>query len=726
MQPVPPSAMSVRSQSLQVPASLTSEANTVSDNGIFVNSMTDDSVNLHKRTQNITIASVGQVVINPPSPASQRSPNLALFGSSFTSSTGSLETLDEIRSLQLKNGAALNEPAPNSGRGDRQLAAPDLRQSFGSGSTKANADVSNRIRNTSETNSAQPNQSKRWLSHLRSCRERAGLAIQFQNAIYGQLIPYDRNIRPILFQLQSQMVICRAQHENIKQIDELEIELEEHVDVQRMLEKVSKNLFNATKELQDLDRAIRELFTTTKREKSLIRNLKALDFPMGGTQGERRTNRYGGLLEHLQRIKPSFLQFQDLCTQLSDIQQLRQQEPLTKAEKEMMSRFEICQKATSLLYQQLCQVCYVHKEHQVYFNLRVNDDLKQTTPVLDFHLAFKAASHRHNSTNLIWFRATSTLMPLDVKDLKKLNHWTRESRSPRSRPNRGVSKRKARPTSRSTRQTTQRKPSSAPQRQTVHSNSRSTSALCLSNYGQGFGHWAADLADLPAMTDFDDLTLRQNRLNFPEMPPRIDPVPLSQWIREGCHVQMPDLTAEHMRIHVARVLCEALLRFTPKVWPQTPFSSENIMILDSINGGVWDPHFTLKLVGRNGSEQYLSASGGTPSREILHQLGITLLELAHRKLVHGLRTNDAGEIDRGHSSYAQVTNLCGTSLKSVFGGTHFPRAVDYCIKYPSRGKDLLDSELRERFYKAVVVSLEKTEKSISRSLDNQRRFAEDR
>ncbi|KAF5651432.1 hypothetical protein F25303_4084 [Fusarium sp. NRRL 25303] len=33
MQPVPPSAMNVRSQSLQVPASLTSEANTVSDNG---------------------------------------------------------------------------------------------------------------------------------------------------------------------------------------------------------------------------------------------------------------------------------------------------------------------------------------------------------------------------------------------------------------------------------------------------------------------------------------------------------------------------------------------------------------------------------------------------------------------------------------------------------------------------------------------------------------------
>jgi hypothetical protein len=96
------------------------------------------------------------------------------------------------------------------------------------------------------------------------------LVIRFQNAIYGQLIPYDRNIRPILIQLQSQMAICRAQHENIQQIDVSERELEEHVDVQRMLVKVSKKLFNATKELQDLDRAVRELSTTTKREVSIV------------------------------------------------------------------------------------------------------------------------------------------------------------------------------------------------------------------------------------------------------------------------------------------------------------------------------------------------------------------------------------------------------------------------------------------------------------------------
>ncbi|EEU39807.1 uncharacterized protein NECHADRAFT_79660 [Fusarium vanettenii 77-13-4] len=631
--------------------------------------------------------------------------------SSFTSHRRSLKVLEELASLRVKKDNAPHEPRPDSGRGDGQPVPQSIRPD----STQSITNVGTRIQN----GSVQDNPPMPWLSRLVSCREQARLIFQAQQEIYDLLQPREAKIKRIMKGLETQMAICVVQqHELTKKIDVLERERQEPVDVHPLLDQALKKLSNALAELRDITSAIRTLIDTPQHPKVLIKKLNALEFPIGdrGTKLCRLS-----LRDRIERITRTLMSFKELRERLSTILEMHQREPLTPAEKQMLSRLGLCQKTTIYLCRQLSQVCPEHDEHEVYFNLNVHEDLQQKSPAFGFHLAFKAMHQRENSTNLIWFRATSTSRQFEIDELNKLRRPAREHVG--SRP-RGVSKRTA---ARLTTQTTHSRPRPTQRKQTISPCLPSRSGLCLSNYGQRIGGWAADLDDLPEMLDPKTGTLNQNRLDFPDKPPReeIHPVPLSQWVNDNSHETMPDLAVNLMRVKVARLLCEAVLRFTPEVWPKIPFSSESIMILNSINCEIWDPHFTVKLAGRSGPEQLFPAAGGTSNREILHGLGITLLELAHRKHVPGLRTNGAGEIDRRHSSYAQVRKLRNATLNSILSGTHFRRAVDYCMDSSSLRKDLDDLELWEGFYQAVVVSLEKTEESISLSLDDQREFEGD-
>lgn len=100
---------------------------------------------------------------------------------------------------------------------------------------------------------------------------------------------------------------------------------------------------------------------------------------------------------------------------------------------------------------------------------------------------------------------------------------------------------------------------------------KTISTTRLANLCQQIGDWASDLPDLPDLMDKGTFTAGQNRLYYPELlsDAHSHPVRLSRWIDEKRYIDVssgspiPTITLNLMQIKAARLLCEAVLRFTP-------------------------------------------------------------------------------------------------------------------------------------------------------------------
>lgn len=429
--------------------------------------------------------------------------------------------------------------------------------------------------------------------------------------------------------------------------------------------------------------------------------------------------------QQVQNATEDFIQFQTTCSRLSSLQSSLQREELSEAEEQALQKFFICRKFSTLLYQQLRQACPEHPEHQVYFNLQVSETLDQPIPELSFHLAFETTKLSKDDPGLVWFRAQSTLFAFEAEDVYNANR--RDRKKPKSILHRRSFK-NAGPANAKTKTPTFARlavgDANASYLTEMQAPLKVVGSICLANLRQHTRDWAADLPDL---MDKGSFTVGQNRLYYPEVLPDVDshPVRLSQWIDEKRYMDFSSksiIELNLVQIKVARLLCEAVLRFTPRLWSQTSFSSDQLLIVDRTARGDLEPHLSVRLDKWSLSEPSPTRQRvSVPCGEILLRIGVILLEIAHLRLIKGLRVNVAGEIDRTDPSFSVVRNLCGDSLQRQFGRSDYAKAVDYCVDFSRSGMDILNRDFQEDFYQVVVVSLEKIERNLNMVVDMQKK-----
>ncbi|KAF2279094.1 uncharacterized protein EI97DRAFT_456495 [Westerdykella ornata] len=660
-------------------------------------------------------------------------------------SNGQIKTLTEMRSLQTQRPDAVAIPpsTPESVANPRYTAPP---QSLAPVATFSPGSMSSTPAYYTDTGDVEPSTassfpSLSWHIYLNNCLQAAQSITKKHDFICKQLEPRSSELEIVITELKVQRTICQSQSEALRRLYTPRTAL---VDISQV-EKLVKEAFNALQIVkkkygglsQLLLRVLGSITGSKKFKQSPKKNRKSYRSPKAANGIEMKEQYVVSLYKKIASATPYLRYFRGICSSLSNVQLSQQRKTLSAAEEQAFHRFSICRKVSAHLHEQLRRACPHHPEHRVYFNLQVSETLDQSIPELSFYLAFETTKLTRNDPGLVWFKAQSTLF---ASEAEKTPSVLRSSRSKsKSISYRGVVKNVGRsmakrgfPISGSVPVENTRGSSCLGGEQACAI--RVIGSTCLANLRQQTGHWAADLPDL---MDKGTFTAGRNRLYYPEIlyDAHSHPVSLSQWITEKRYVDVssgsvvPTIILNLMRIKVARLLCEAVLRLTPTFWSQTTLNSEQLLIVDRISGGflerVLEPHLSVRLDKWSQSKYSLPAQQVSPrGSETLLRIGIILLEIAHLRLVQGLRENEADEIDRTDPSFNLVTKLCGISLQKQFGRLDYAKAVDYCLNPPSLGLDISDVDFHKEFYQVVIVRLEKIERNLELALERQRRVTD--
>ncbi|KAF4998185.1 hypothetical protein FDECE_11862 [Fusarium decemcellulare] len=696
----------------QRPSTLTSKNNRIKD-GVLITEMNDDSLKVLRRGDNFTIANYGQLGI-----AYHQAENGA--ENAFFSSDGPLKTVAEIRSLQAGN-------MPNS-----PSAVPNVETTFSNRSNRSNHEREQNSCSNTTTDTKTCDQTRSnidpvvanpvptWRALQKKCTQAVESVKQIQRRLHGQLDPLTPDIRPILLDLEVQMVICESPLDILHEFYVSETEHASLSEIEELLKNSIEKLRVSKQQLQKLSQALQNITRDGRSKAFIIALLLGLSWRSDDDDCTKTCLEFH---DQLQSVTQTLYEFQRNCSRLENIQSPQKREPLSEAEKEVLDRFATCRKVSAILYHQLRQVCPFHPEHRVYFNLKVNEMRHQRMPELHFDLAFEATNMYPSDATLIWFRAKSSLITLTADGVSEVHRKTMNRAKSRADPYR-ISKRAGGNMTRSNKPQTRSSPTPGI---TASMFSPGQLGFCLGDLRQQTGKLAVDLPDMMVA---GNLTVGRNILCYPDKlsPDHHNPIRLSQWIEGGYNLSITpgeNLSQDLMRVKIARLLCEAVLRFTPTLWPQHSLSSSHVLVLDPSARGNFEPHLSVRLEKTKHPETDPTRPPcSSPSQEIFLRLGIILLEIAYLRVIQGLRQNDAGEIDREDFSFNEVKNLCGTNLHEQFGRSEYAKAVEYCINFSGPETGIQSRELQEQFYQVVVVGLEKIEKRITKSLQWQERFKE--
>jgi hypothetical protein len=162
--------------------------------------------------------------------------------------------------------------------------------------------------------------------------------------------------------------------------------------------------------------------------------------------------------------------------------------------------------------------------------------------------------------------------------------------------------------------------------------------------------------------------------------------------------------SQAVRIRLARLISEAVLKLDTKLWCTDNLKSSNIMLLESEE---LQTHLSVCL--RQQSNNYdlsrPSQTRITPIRRVLRDLGIILLELAYMEKV----------------SHDEVREKCCEDKLERAMGKDYAEVVLFCLDYHDvsktgtemSGTSIEDASVQQYFYQRVIRLLKKDEESIA-------------
>ncbi|TGJ78429.1 hypothetical protein E0Z10_g10339 [Xylaria hypoxylon] len=476
----------------------------------------------------------------------------------------------------------------------------------------------------------------------------------------------------------------------------------------------------------------------------------------------------------LRIITDHISRFQDLCAVFSEITRsmLLSEEDGDETDKEVdevyvaLDNLRTSRHASASLYQQLGQVCPQHYEHQFYFHLQLDEPEDLGIQSIKFRLSVERNNIDDNGPKRIWFCARASLREDEAECDSPSSYPTTSSRPSlsvaaptrpsllarnfkgdygTSQPCSVLGDRYGRP--RTPRQSsTSRQATTGRVRKLTNFFSRGrdgdprsrhgrsfrpeyaipelakekprprplpTGTSCLESLSQGKDRFAADL---PRLEDRGGVSCQ---LWFPLSFPDSTPITLLAWIRKMRHCSSdpthPSSTKlQLMCIRVAKQIVRSVLGLSPNLWPQQrPLQAKDILILNHEKGALeplLDVHCTKK-----GVSNTTEAIGMPTHPAIILRIAIILLELAYLEEMPQLRETESGNVNRNHENFHEVRKKC--DLKQSFGGDAYARAVKHCFEFNGSAEEFFSSERHQRrFYREVVLGLERAEKSILKTI----------
>ncbi|RYP75986.1 hypothetical protein DL771_002058 [Monosporascus sp. 5C6A] len=192
----------------------------------------------------------------------------------------------------------------------------------------------------------------------------------------------------------------------------------------------------------------------------------------------------------------------------------------------------------------------------------------------------------------------------------------------------------------------------------------------------------------------------RNRLLYdkPFIPADGEPIRLSEFIAHNPYMGI--LT----RLRLAKAIAEGVLKFDPSVWLPSRLISQDMIVICSLDGQGYEPHFNIRLAGPDGQGDMPRPSHqkcGQPCEEVLRKLYMTLLELAGGASDEELE--DEGDLGLGRSARTRS----GPRLTDL--GAFYTDAVRYCKSLSRDPRCIYDPEVQMDFYQNVVCALESAE-----------------
>lgn len=321
-----------------------------------------------------------------------------------------------------------------------------------------------------------------------------------------------------------------------------------------------------------------------------------------------------------------------------------------------LDRLTACRNVSTALCRQLSQLCDVHDEHYVYVNLEKIEPIQQDAKKwVRFHLAFERPDQHRDG--YVWLQAQSI-----IHDSATASGTPSFSRQIESTPS----------------------PLPSPNRYISGAETMERPCFCLASLENGMNF----------KFRIGSSTRVQQR-----PPPNGDdtsPASLSEWINQRYQPQW-------IRIRMARLISEVVLRFDLALWDPASLTSENIMLIKyKTSEAQLSVCLRLQRVGLGMSSPAVPHTNGARQiRTALYRLGVILLELAclEERAKEGILKSRKCDLD---------------DLKEDMGD-YYTAAVKYCVQGddPDEDSDVdMDGSggeiYEQRFYQHVIRQL-KTE-----------------
>lgn len=397
-----------------------------------------------------------------------------------------------------------------------------------------------------------------------------------------------------------------------------------------------------------------------------------------------------------------------------------------------IEEFEITQKASRALYQDLCRGCTMHAEHLAHLSLKTDQVFAEETTKVRFDLAFKCDVHTGNP---IWVTIESIVNEKAragaVEEIDPAEYAVVEVSESRRRKkfqlqtikdgkSSKVSKKykllprkptiKSSPTLPSHESDFSLSPPisrKGPQDLSLNRSFGKQLDKCLGQLRQQTNKCIGFLEEsFERSASFKHLVFFSPETKIPKSPQSKSLAELIDLSQQSIDARL--LTLE--RLHLARVVASAVLKFNSTPWLEGPWRSEDVVFFELDGTNVLSaPHLTVRVVQQQQHPERTNAAPtpttpyGRKRNPLLFSLGVILLELEYGETFRAMHER------QGNSSPSEfhTARRLSRETRVYVLGPKYARIVQQCIEGDfgtSAVGDvgLNDPELRELFYRDVV------------------------
>lgn len=348
----------------------------------------------------------------------------------------------------------------------------------------------------------------------------------------------------------------------------------------------------------------------------------------------------------------NILNFQSLFHRICALNPYNQPPSIARTTTEISNALRYLNKsrdASQSLYMTLGHICKEHETHELYFNLDITCEDREAQYAFEFRFAFKRTDNKQDG--LVWMRSCPFTRDKDLH-MKPVGRRRRKRRSKKSN---------------------------------TTANDFPKPPLCLGQLAQ----------NAEVKIDLGEGLLLEKTWNKNS---ERDQIQLSLFLES--------YREQSLRLRLARLISEAVLRLDTRLWHQKSLESSNVIVIapskyESVDS--LESHIRVCLERQEVRHSSDYQQSQAHAHAVLFSLGLTLLELALSEPIQ--RPESEGFMGRITEPHLQEIKQKFDLVEDEMG-KHYADAVRFCLfDCPAKG-NLYDEEVQTHFYELVVRGLE--------------------